>query len=124
MALNSGHSKDFIFLAQAEAFPTHPQFHAVSVDLSHSGASIKTTLLQVLSGLGRNASTLMQSLYQFITQCSSPPRLPSSASLLVNIKSCIIYYLRAGKLMNILKKKRGIPSAVWSQLLKFVKRHD
>lgn len=116
MALNSGHSKTFFFFllfiqVPTKPFSSHPQSQMVSVDQSHSGATIKTTLVQVLSGLERNASTLMQSLYQFITRRCAPPRLPSPASLLVNIKSCIIYYLRSGgreegeELMNILEEK-------------------
>lgn len=98
----------FFFKYRPKPFSSHPQSQMVSVDRSHSGASIKTTLVQVLSGLERNPSTLMQSLYQFITRHCTPPRLPSPASLLVNIKSCIIYYLRSGgwgELMNILEEE-------------------
>lgn len=104
-------------IVQVRAHSTYPRLQMVSVTLSQSGTSIKKTLVQVLSGLGRNASTLMPSLYHFITH-SCLPRFPSSSPQLVNIKSCIIYYLRAGKLMNMFKKKRRHPLSNLEPIIK------
>lgn len=109
-------------IVQVQAHSTDPHFQMVSVTLSQSGTSIKKTLIQVLSGLGRNASMLMPSLYHFITH-SCLPRFPSSSS--PPCKYQIMYHiLFKSREVNEHIKKRGIPSAIWSQLLKFVKRHD
>jgi len=60
---------------------------------SQSGTSIKKTLIQVLSGLGRNASTLMPSWYYFITH-SGLPRFPSSPPRKYHIKYHILFKSR------------------------------
>lgn len=90
-----------------------------SVISTQSGVSIEKTLKQVLSGLERNASTLMPSFYH---------SLLSASISVVHFPPCkyqIMYHIlfKSGE-VNEHIKKGGIPSAIWSQLLKFVKRHD
>lgn len=98
----------------------YPHFQMVSLILSHSETSIKKTLIQVLIGLARNASTLMPS---FLSMYHLLLSSWISITLFPPCKYQIMYHLLfKSREVNEHIIKRGIPSAIWSQLLKFVKK--